>query len=38
LIPYENPDQVRQLFADLNRTAKPVSATVALNFEIRDPS
>jgi DGQHR domain-containing protein len=37
LIPFENPDEVRQLFADLNRTAKPVTATVALNFEIRDP-
>lgn len=37
LIPYEKPDEVRQLFADLNRNAKPVSQTVALNYEIRDP-
>src|SRR5262249_33465427 len=37
LIPYHKPDEVRQLFADLNRNAKPVSQTVALNYEIRDP-
>jgi DGQHR domain-containing protein len=37
LIPYHQPEEVRQLFADLNRNAKPVSQTVALNYEIRDP-
>ena len=37
LTPYHKPDEVRQLFADLNRNAKPVSQTVALNYEIRDP-
>jgi DNA sulfur modification protein DndB len=37
LIPFKRKDQVRQLFADLNLNAKPVSKTVGLGFETRDP-
>jgi DGQHR domain-containing protein len=37
LIPYENADQVRQLFSDLNLNAKPVSKTIGYDFETRDP-
>lgn len=37
LIPYNgDPDVVRQLFSDLNRNAKPVSKTIALDYDIRD--
>ncbi|OBA70134.1 hypothetical protein A5641_14420 [Mycobacterium sp. 1554424.7] len=38
LIPYEDYDQVRQLFADLNLNAKPVSKATGLDFESRDPA
>lgn len=37
LIPYRDPDQVRQLFADLNLNAKPVNKTIGYAFETRDP-
>jgi DGQHR domain-containing protein len=37
LIPFKDPDQVRQLFADLNLNAKPVSKTIGYAFESRDP-
>lgn len=37
LIPFESHDQVRQLFADLNLNAKPVSKATGLDFEARDP-
>lgn len=37
LVPYVNPDQVRQLFSDLNLNAKPVSKTTGLDFETRKP-
>jgi DNA sulfur modification protein DndB len=37
LVPYEHPDQVRQLFSDLNLNAKPVSKTIGLDFETRNP-
>jgi DGQHR domain-containing protein len=37
LIPYTgDPDVVRQLFSDLNRNAKPVSKTIALDYDTRD--
>jgi len=38
LIPYENFGQVRQLFADLNLNAKPVSKATGLDFEGRNPA
>lgn len=38
LVPYEGPDRVRQLFADLNLNAKPVSRTVGLDFDTRTPA
>jgi hypothetical protein len=37
LIPFESIEQVRQLFADLNLNAKPVSKTIGLAYETRDP-
>jgi DGQHR domain-containing protein len=37
LIAYQTPDQVRQLFSDLNLNAKPVSKTIGYAFERRDP-
>ncbi len=37
LVPFESPDQVRQLFSDLNLNAKPVSKTIGYAFEKRDP-
>lgn len=37
LIPFRQKEQVRQLFADLNLNAKPVSKTIGLGFETRDP-
>lgn len=37
LVPYQSPDQVRQLFSDLNLNAKPVSKTIGYAFERRDP-
>jgi DNA sulfur modification protein DndB len=37
LVPYERPQVVRQLFSDLNLNAKPISKTVGLSFETRDP-
>jgi DNA sulfur modification protein DndB len=37
LIPYESPEQVRQLFSDLNLNAKPISKTIGYEFETRDP-
>jgi DGQHR domain-containing protein len=37
IVPYRNADQVRQMFADLNLNAKPVSKTVGLDFDHRDP-
>lgn len=36
-LPYEDADQVRQLFADLNLNAKPVSKTIGYAFETRHP-
>lgn len=36
-LPYESADQVRQLFSDLNLNAKPISKTLALGYESRDP-
>ena len=38
LVPYQNPDAVRQMFSDLNLNAKPVNRTIALEFENRDPT
>lgn len=35
LIPYRNPDQVRQLFSDLNLNVKPVSKTIGYSFDTR---
>jgi DGQHR domain-containing protein len=37
LIPFQSPDQVRQLFSDLNLNAKPVSKTIGWDFSRRDP-
>jgi DGQHR domain-containing protein len=37
LLPFHNMDQVRQVFADLNLNAKPVSKSVSYGFESRDP-
>jgi DNA sulfur modification protein DndB len=37
LIPFQSADQVRQLFADLNLNAKPVSKTIGWDFSRRDP-
>lgn len=37
LVPYQAPDQVRQLFSDLNLNAKPASKTMGYDFETRDP-
>jgi DNA sulfur modification protein DndB len=37
LIPYVRPQIVRQMFSDLNLNAKPVSKSVGLSFETRDP-
>jgi len=37
LIPFESPEQVRQLFSDLNLNAKPISKTIGYEFETRDP-
>lgn len=37
LIPYNTRGKVRQLFSDLNLNAKPVSKSVGLSFETRDP-
>jgi DGQHR domain-containing protein len=37
LVPYKDYDQVRQLFADLNLNAKPVSRTIGLDYESRNP-
>lgn len=37
LLPYVNPDQVRQLFSDLNLNAKPVNKTIGYAFDSRDP-
>lgn len=37
LVPYQDEDQVRQLFADLNLNAKPVSKTIGYSFDTRDP-
>jgi DNA sulfur modification protein DndB len=38
LIAFHDHDQVRQLFADLNLNAKPVSKATGLDFESRDPA
>ncbi|WP_137145092.1 DNA sulfur modification protein DndB [Mycolicibacterium sp. CR10] len=38
LIPFQDHDQVRQLFADLNLNAKPVTKATGLDFEARDPA
>jgi DNA sulfur modification protein DndB len=35
LVPYEGPDQVRQLFSDLNLNAKPVNKTIGYDFDRR---
>lgn len=37
LLPFYDMDQVRQVFADLNLNAKPVSKSVSYGFETRDP-
>jgi DGQHR domain-containing protein len=37
LVPYRDPDQVRQLFSDMNLNAKPVSKTTGYDFETRNP-
>lgn len=37
IIPFESPDQVRQLFADLNLNAKPISKTIGWAYDHRDP-
>lgn len=37
LIPYKTPDQVRQMFSDLNLNAKPISRTLGYDFETRVP-
>lgn len=37
LIPFHSRGRVRQLFSDLNLNAKPVSRSIGLAFETRDP-
>jgi DGQHR domain-containing protein len=37
LVPYRDPDQVRQMFSDLNLNAKPVSKTIGYDFDTRSP-
>jgi DGQHR domain-containing protein len=36
-LPYDSPEQVRQLFSDLNLNAKPVSKTIGIAYETRNP-
>ncbi|WP_114589903.1 DNA sulfur modification protein DndB [Euzebya pacifica] len=37
LLPFTGFEQVRQLFADLNLNARPVSKTIGYDFDSRDP-
>jgi DGQHR domain-containing protein len=37
LVPYQDPERVRQLFSDLNLNAKPISRTLGYAYETRNP-